>query len=155
MRPHAPRKGAKVANRRQTREGKRLADVALQRMRERAARDRERETDPVEKAAYALFDRMGWDWSDSHTQARTVARFAARELLLLYQRIARAEINEPICSECDHTIPRGEPLVYDVQTGKPRHHHVAYRCPPFSDSVAQSVHCANSNDDNTKGECND
>jgi len=77
-----------VSNRRtKATEARRLADVAMQRMRERAKQSRAEETDPVEAAAYALIERLGWDWFDTESSARAVARAAARDILALRKEL--------------------------------------------------------------------
>lgn len=41
------------------------------------------ETDPVEREAYALAKRAGFDWYDTESAARRIARCAAAEILAL------------------------------------------------------------------------
>ena len=59
-----------------------------QRARLKARRDAE--TDPVQREAYALAERAGFDWYDTESAARRMAEHAAGEILALRAALDRA-----------------------------------------------------------------
>lgn len=57
-----------------------------QRARLKARRDQE--TDPVQREAYALAERAGFDWYDTESAARRMAEHAAEEIIDLRAQLA-------------------------------------------------------------------
>lgn len=52
-------------------------------MRARLKAQRDAEKDPVQREAYAIAERAGFDWYDTESMARRMAQHAAGEILVL------------------------------------------------------------------------
>lgn len=68
-----------------------------QRARLKAMRDAE--TDPIQREAYALAERAGFEWYDTESGARRMAEHAAAELVVLRTALARFE-----CEPCSFDV---------------------------------------------------
>lgn len=59
-----------------------------QEQRARLQSQRDAETDPAQREAYALAERAGFDWYDTESAARRMAEHAASELVALHSALA-------------------------------------------------------------------
>jgi hypothetical protein len=71
--------------------------IKEQRARLKAQRDAE--TDPILREAYALAERAGFDWYDTESCARQMAEHAAKEIVALKVQIRHLEHHDPEISE--------------------------------------------------------
>lgn len=63
----------------------------------------EAETDPVQREAYALAKRAGFDWYHMESSARRMAEHAAEEILTLRGRFTDADPDGDIAAEVKAT----------------------------------------------------